>query len=177
VSASSGNSLSDWSAAWLKTAGPNTLRSQFDVDASGSFTSFAVLQEAPGQHPTLRPHHIAIGLYNRDRGALTRTRRVEVDVAGPRTAVPELVGATQPDLVLLNDDDLGYALVRFDPRSLATLAGSIGEFTDSLARAVCWSAALDMVQEAELSLPAFVRLLRTAWTRSRRYLSCRLCSR
>jgi aminopeptidase N len=159
LEASSGRSLADWSRAWLETAGPNTLRSEFEVDGDGAFTSFAVLQEAPEQHPTLRPHHIAIGLYNRADGALTRSVRVEVDVAGARTAVPELVGAAQPDLVLLNDDDLGYAIVRFDPRSLATLTESIGEFTDSLARAVCWSAAIDMVQEAELSLPAFVRLL------------------
>ena len=159
ITASSGKDLAGWSAAWLETAGPNTLRSQFEVAADGAFTSFAVLQEAPAAHPTLRPHHIAIGLYHRANGALARTRRVEVDVTGPRTAVPELVGDRQPDLILLNDDDLGYALVRFDPRSLATLTESIGDFTDSLARAVCWSAAIDMVQEAELSLPAFVRLL------------------
>jgi aminopeptidase N len=159
LEARSGRSLAGWSRAWLETAGPNTLRSEFEVDGDGRFTSFAVLQEAPQQHPTLRPHHIAIGLYDRADGALTRSVRVEVDVAGPRTAVPELVGTAQPDLILLNDDDLGYAIVRFDPRSLATLTESVGEFTDSLARAVCWSAAIDMVQEAELSLPAFVRLL------------------
>jgi aminopeptidase N len=159
IGQSSGKNLADWSAVWLETAGPNTLRSEFDVAEDGSFTSFAVLQEAPATHPTLRPHHIAIGLYQRTNGALTKTRRVEVDVTGPSTAVPELVGDQQPDLILLNDDDLGYALVRFDPRSLATLTESIGDFTDSLARAVCWSAAIDMVQEAELSLPAFVRLL------------------
>jgi aminopeptidase N len=159
LTASSGKSLADWSRVWLETAGPNTLRPEFEVGADGAFTSFAVLQEAPAEHPTLRPHHIAIGLYSRAAGALTRTRRVELDVDGARTPVPELVGAAQPDLVLLNDDDLGYALIRFDPRSLATLTGGIGEFTDSLARAVCWSAAVDMVGEAELSLPAFVRLL------------------
>ena len=159
LTASSGKSLADWSRAWLETAGPNTLRPEFEVGADGAFTSFAVLQEAPAEHPTLRPHHIAIGLYNRAGGALTRTRRVEVDVDGARTPVPDLVGEAQPDLVLLNDDDLGYALIRFDPRSLATLTDGIGEFTDSLARAVCWSAAVDMVGEAELSLPAFVRLL------------------
>jgi aminopeptidase N len=158
--ASSGRSLADWSAAWLETAGPNTLRSQFDVDSSGSFTSFAVLQEASNEHPTLRPHRIAVGLYNRaGSGTLTRTRRVELDITGPRTAVPELVGAPQPDLILLNDDDLGYALVRFDPRSFATVTESIGQVEDSLARAVCWSAATDMVAEAELSVPAFVRML------------------
>jgi aminopeptidase N len=161
LTASSGTSLAGWSRAWLETAGPNTLRPEFEVGSDGAFTSFAVLQEAPAEHPTLRPHHIAIGLYNWADGALTRTRRVEVDVAGERTPVPELAGIAQPDLVLLNDDDLGYALVRFDPRSLATLTEGIGEFTDSLARAVCWSAAVDMVQEAELSLPAFVRLLAT----------------
>jgi aminopeptidase N len=159
LTANSGKSLAGWSRVWLETAGPNTLRPDFEVGSDGAFTSFAVLQEALAEYPTLRPHHIAIGLYNRADGALTRTRRVEVDVAGVRTPVPELVGAAQPDLVLLNDDDLGYALVRFDPRSLTTLTESIGEFTNSLARAVCWSAAIDMVQEAELSLPAFVRLL------------------
>ena len=159
LTASSGKSLAGWSRAWLETAGPNTLRPELEVGPDGAFTSFAVLQEAPAEHPTLRPHHIAIGLYKRAGGALTRIRRVEVDVAGARTPVPELIGAAQPDLVLLNDDDLGYALVRFDPRSLATLTEAIGEFTDSLARAVCWSAAIDMVQEAELSLPAFVRLV------------------
>jgi aminopeptidase N len=159
LTASSGKSLDDWSRLWLETAGPNTLRPDFQVSPDGAFTSFAVLQEALADYPTLRPHHIAIGLYNRAGGALTRTQRIEVDVAGARTPVPELVGAAQPDLVLLNDDDLGYALVRFDPRSLATLTDGIGEFTDSLARAVCWTAAIDMVQEAELSLPAFVRML------------------
>jgi aminopeptidase N len=33
-------------------------------------------------------------------------------VDGPRTEVPELVGQQQPDLLLLNDDDLAYALIR-----------------------------------------------------------------
>ncbi len=168
---SSGLSLGDWAKAWLQTAGPNTLRSEFTARADGRFGEFAVLQEAPDEHPTLRPHRIAIGLYNRSggangqaagssgAGALVRTHRVEVDVTGPRTAVPELAGVAQPDLILLNDDDLTYAIVRFDDRSLATLIESAGSFTDSLARTVCWSAVLDMVQRAELSVPAFVTIL------------------
>ena len=157
---SSGLSLGDWSKAWLQTAGPNTLRSEFIVGADGTFDEFAVLQEATPEHPTLRPHHIAIGLYNKTAdGALVRTRQVEVDVSGARTEVPGLTGLAQPDLILLNDDDLGYAIIRFDDRSLATLAESIGDFADPLARTVSWSAALDMVQRAELSVPAFVRIL------------------
>jgi aminopeptidase N len=160
LEASSGKALGDWSKSWLQTAGPNTLRSEFTTDDAGKFVTFAVLQEAPAEHPVLRPHHIAIGLYNQDSdGALVRTHRVEVDVAGARTPVPELVGLEQPDLVLLNDDDLGYAIVRFDERSLRTLTTSIGAFRDGLARTICWSAVMDMATQAELSLPALVRIV------------------
>ncbi len=165
LEASSGKSLGDWSKAWLQTAGPNTLRSEFTTDDRGCFTEFAVLQEAPAEHPVLRPHYIAIGLYNRasadagDGGALVRTHQVEVEVAGPRTPVPDLAGLPQPDLLLLNDDDLGYAIVRFDERSLATLTTSIGAFRDGLARTICWSAVMDMAAQAELSVPAFVKIV------------------
>jgi aminopeptidase N len=159
LSASSGKELGDWAEVWLQTAGPNTLRPEFSQDEDGRFTRFAVLQEASAEHPVLRPHHLAVGLYNRANRKLVRTHRVEIDVAGPRTEVPELAGQPRPDLILLNDDDLGYAIVRFDDRSLQTLKTSIGEFTDSLARTVCWSAVLDMALQAELSLPAFARIV------------------
>ncbi len=50
----------------------------------------------------------------------------------------ELVGELQPDLVLVNDDDLTYAKVRLDERSLATVInGGIVRFADSLPRARC----------------------------------------
>jgi aminopeptidase N len=152
-------SLADWSRAWLETAGPNTLRSSFDVDSSGAFTSFAVVQEAPPHYPTLRPHHFAVGLYRHVDGALALVHRQEIDIAGARTDVPQLIGIPQPDLILLNDGDLDYAIVRFDPRSIRTLTEAIGRLSDSLARAVCWSTVVDMLREAELSLPAFVRML------------------
>jgi aminopeptidase N len=164
---SAGTSLASWSRAWLQTAGPNTLRPEFEVGADGAFTSFAVLQEAPAEHPTLRPHHLAVGLYSRTDGTLSLTRRVEATVAGARTELPELAGVARPDLVLLNDGDLDYAVVRFDPRSLHTLTDSIGTLGDPLARAVCWSAAIDMLRQAELPLPAFVRMLANGMGRER----------
>jgi aminopeptidase N len=161
VAASSGKDLAAWSKAWLETAGPNTLRCQFRTDASGAFNEFAIVQDAPIQHPTLRPHRIAVGLYQHCDGALTRTHRVEADVTGARTVVSELAGLVQPDLILLNDDDTGYVIVRFDPRSLSTVIESIGELTDSAARAVCWNTAIDMVRQAELPVSAFVAMLAT----------------
>jgi aminopeptidase N len=159
LEASSGRPLADWSAAWLETAGPNTLRGEFTVGPDGLFESFAVRQEAPAEHPTLRPHHLAIGLYSLVDGALVRTHQVTADVVGPRTEVPALAGIGQPDLILLNDDDLDYAVIRFDERSLATLTQHIGRFRDGLARTLCWSAVVDMASQAELSVPAFATIV------------------
>ncbi|MGN9845330.1 aminopeptidase N [Nonomuraea sp. H19] len=155
----SGRDLSAWSKEWLETSWVNTLRPSFEV-SDGRFTSFEVLQEAPADYPTLRSHRVAIGLYSLVNGELTRTKRVELDVVGARTHVAELVGAEQPDLVLLNDDDLTYAKVRLDEDSLRTLIdGGIVKFTESLSRALCWSAAWDMTRDAEMSTRDYVRLV------------------
>ena len=119
----SGRDLAAWSTEWLQTAGVNTLRPSYSVDADGRFAEFAVEQEAPASHPVLRSHRIAIGLYDRTSAGLVRRQRVETDVAGPRTVVPELVGQPRPNLVLVNDDDLTYAKIRLDDHSLRTLVG------------------------------------------------------
>ena len=66
----SGRDLAAWSKQWLETAGVNTLRPEYVVDADGRFTEFAVRQEAPPSHPVLRPHRIAIGLYDRTAAGL-----------------------------------------------------------------------------------------------------------
>ena len=147
----SGRDLSAWSKEWLRDRGLNTLRPSFELDGDGAYTPFAVAQEAPADHPdaALAP--------DRDRPATTAGRRAWSVVAGSRstssgrvTEVPALVGETQPDLLLLNDDDLTFAKIRLDERSLATLTSSLGELDDSLARALCWSAAWDMTRDAEM---------------------------
>ena len=152
----SGRDLAAWSKAWLETAGPNTLRPEFTLDEDGNYSTFAVLQEAPADYPTLRPHRIAVGLYEKGAAGLTRVRRLELDVDGPRTEVPELVGVRQPDVVVLNDDDLSYTKIRFDERSIATLVESIGEFTESLPRALAWVSTWDMLRNAELAASAYL---------------------
>jgi aminopeptidase N len=160
----SGRDLAAWSRQWLQAAGVNTLRPWYAVGADGAITEFAVEQEAPPSHPVLRSHRIAIGLYDRTGAGLRRRHRVETDVAGPRTVVPELAGQPRPDLVLVNDDDLSYAKIRLDQHSLATLlgaagSGGIGAFTDSLPAALCWAAAWDMCRDAEMAARDYVRLV------------------
>ncbi|MEQ4205651.1 aminopeptidase N [Actinopolymorpha sp. B17G11] len=155
----SGRDLVAWSKEWLETAGVNTFRASFDVDDKGRFTSFGVVQSAATEHPTLRSHRLAIGLYDRTDAGLVRRTRVELDVTGEHTDVPELVGLSRPDLILLNDDDLTYAKIRLDDRSFATLIGHIGEFTDSLPRSLAWTAAWDMCRDAEIPARDYIALV------------------
>jgi aminopeptidase N len=61
--------------------------------------------------------------------------------------------------VLVNDDDLTYAKLRLDERSLATLRTRIGAMPDPLARALCWSAAWDMTRDAERPAREWVQLV------------------
>ena len=65
----SGRPLGDWSRQWLETTGVNTMRPAFDLAASGdgeTFASFIIEQEAAPDHPTLRSHRLAVGLYDYD---------------------------------------------------------------------------------------------------------------
>ncbi|WAX80037.1 aminopeptidase N [Streptomyces sp. KMM 9044] len=166
----SGRDLSAWSEKWLETAGINVLRPEIETDGAdgtGTITSFAIRQEAPALpsgakgEPVLRPHRIAVGLYDLDgaSGKLVRVDRVELDVDGELTAVPELVGRARPDVVLLNDDDLSYAKVRLDERSLAFVTGHLGDFEASLPRALSWASAWDMTRDAELATRDYLSLV------------------
>ena len=155
----SGRDLSTFADQWLRTCGVNTLRAQFEVDDAGAFTEFTVRQSAANAWPVLRRHRLAVGLYDHADGRLTRVARVETDIDGEATDVPELVGRTRPALILLNDDDLTYAKIRLDDRSTETLVHHLHELDDALARALCWGAAWDMCRDGELSASVWIDLV------------------
>ncbi|WP_445524564.1 aminopeptidase N [Streptomyces cyslabdanicus] len=160
----SGRDMGAWARSWLQTAGVNSLTPQVVLGADGRIEELAVVQEAsaiaPADHPELRPHRVAVGLYQRSEvGALERYARAETDVAGARTVVSELAGADAPDLVLVNDDDLTYCKIRFDETSLAVLREHLGALTDPLARALCWSALWNLTRDALLPARDFVDLV------------------
>ncbi|MEV6592433.1 aminopeptidase N [Streptomyces acidicola] len=156
----SGRDMGGWARSWLQTAGVNSLTPQALLDGDGRVAELAVLQEAAESHPQLRPHRVAIGLYRRGQeGALERYARAETDVDGARTVVAELTGAEAPELVLVNDADLTYCKTRFDETSLATLRAALGDMTDPLARALCWSALWNMTRDALLPAREFIDLV------------------
>ena len=155
----SGRDLSSWARVWLQQAGVTTLRPVVE-SADGALTSLVVQQEVPDEHPVPRPHRLAVAGYDVGAGGrMERTWRVELDVDGERTEVPEAAGKPVPALLLVNDDDLAYAKIRLDDASMASAVHHLGAFDDSLPRALVWGAAWDMTRDAEMAPRDFVALV------------------
>jgi aminopeptidase N len=160
LEASSGRKLDSWVNTWLQTAGVNTLRPALEIEGD-AYKSVTILQETPlvpADSKELRPHRLAVGLYDISGDSLKLRKSVELDIAGTSTVVVELAGEKVADLLLINDRDLSYAKLRFDARSIATLKTHLGKFDDALARALCWASIWDMHRDAEISAADFLEI-------------------
>ncbi|MFI9391495.1 aminopeptidase N [Streptomyces bauhiniae] len=140
-----------WADAWLRTTGVDKLTPRLTTtDGKRTLTV---------EHDGSRPHRVTAGLYDHDlteEGRLTLRERVGLDV--PQTA-PQPLGK-RPALLLLNDGDLTYAKVRFDPESFETLRTSLSGLPDPLTRAVVWNALRDAVRDGELPPAAYLETAR-----------------
>ncbi|WP_347753894.1 aminopeptidase N [Agrococcus sp. ProA11] len=159
LEAASGRELGDWSKKWLETAGVNTLRPRIELTGDGIISGFAIEQTAPADWPTLRPHRLAVGFYEFEDDVLRRTHRVELDIDGALTEVPQLLGHLRPALILLNDDDLAYAKIRLDEQSMSTAVERLRDIEDPLARALVWGAAWDATRDAETPASDYIELV------------------
>ncbi|MFC4785208.1 aminopeptidase N [Nocardioides sp. MAHUQ-72] len=140
VGDAAGRDLTVWTEAWFDRAGTDTLvLSGTQVVANGP----------DGEEP--RPHHLQIGAYRRgeDGARLDKVGAAYVETTGSRTPVADL--PEDADLYLLNDEDLTFAAVRADERSLRTMLDAAGQLPDPLARALAVSTAWDMLLKGELS--------------------------
>ncbi|MFF0202913.1 aminopeptidase N [Streptomyces sp. NPDC005017] len=138
-----------WADAWLRTTGVDTLTPRVTSGENGVCTLTV-------DHAGSRPHRIAVGLYDRDHadegGHLALRTRLDLDVPGT-DALP--IGK-RPALLLLNDGDLTYAKVRFDPESFETLRTGLSGLPEPLTRAVVWNALRDAVRDGELPPAAYL---------------------
>ncbi|MFE0350426.1 aminopeptidase N [Streptomyces griseoluteus] len=140
-----------WADAWLRTTGVDKLTPR--LTTTDGKRVLTIEQEGS------RPHRVTAGLYDHDlteEGRLTLRERVGLDV--PQTA-PQPLGK-RPALLLLNDGDLTYAKVRFDPESFETLRTSLSGLPDPLTRAVVWNALRDAVRDGELPPTAYLETAR-----------------
>lgn len=150
----SGRDLEAWAEEWLCRSGVNTLRLLIQTE-SGVYTAFGIEQLGK----PARRHRAGIGLYRRGPDGLCRDQRMEVDVEGSLTLVPEVVGLPEADLILINDGDLTYAKTLLDERSRQTFSTDPTALRDPLARSLCWAACWQAALDAELPVDDFLELV------------------
>ncbi|MFD3500293.1 aminopeptidase N [Streptomyces sp. NPDC058676] len=143
-----------WADAWLRTTGVDTLAPRVTPGDDGTCTLTV-------DHTGSRPHRISVGLYDQDVADegrhLVLRERLDLDV--PHTTARPI--GKRPALLLLNDGDLTYAKVRFDPRSFETVQAALSGLPDPLTRAVVWNALRDAVRDGELPASAYLEAART----------------
>jgi aminopeptidase N len=154
LEAASGRDLSSWSSLWLESAGVTTLTPEVETttaeDGTETISRLAVRQSVPAEHPVQRPHRLAVAGYDlAEDGAVTRTWSEEVDIDGELTELPALAGRPWPHILLVNDEDMAYAKVRLDPRSLAAATKHVARFADPLPRTLVLASAWDMTRDGQ----------------------------
>jgi len=156
----SGRRLDPWVATWLQTSGVNTLRPIIKI--MGNKYELVSIKQEPPKIPVgssdLRPHRMAVALYDLNDSQFKLRKSIELDVFGELTEIPAFAGEPIADLLLINDRDLTFAKIRFDEKSVESLKRNLGKLSDGLTRALCWSASWDMLRDAELSPSDYVEI-------------------
>lgn len=159
VESSGRGELNSWKDEWLTTTGVNTMTLEHGIDEAGQTTDPVVVQTAAPEHPTLRSHRVAIGVYDWDGDDLVRSHRIETDIRGERSSVDELAGLPAGAFILVNDDDLAFTKVQLDRRTLDVVTDHLAKVVAPLPRALIWSSAWDMVRDGEMSSSDFVDMV------------------
>ncbi len=153
----SGKDLAGWAARWLRTTGVNTLDVDWNAD-DGQIVDMRLLQSAPADHPTLRPHSVRVGMVY-DDGAGLRVEAVPAEIERAAARVAGVVGRPVPAMVFPNHDDLTYAKVALDAVSVDFARTSLSRLDDPLLRQLVWSSLWEMVRERRLTSLDFLDLV------------------
>lgn len=164
LSEATGRDMEAWAQAWLRTSGPSVIRPQLEA-TDGRIRLLRLEQECTdprtGQQ-VLRPHTLKVGFYQLTaQGQLQRTHSLSAVLDQESVDLPQAQGLPVPDLLTVNDEDLTYAVVRPDPRSLRTALEHLAALPDPLTRAVWWSVLHNLVRDALLSPQEFIQAVIT----------------
>ncbi len=155
IAMASKTDLSDWTAKWLQTAGPNRV-SVTPVCENGKLTKLTVEQKA-SVSGTLSPHRTRLGFFDLDDDELELEETVDVVYTGALTDVP-VKKYDCPDFILPNMNDLDYALYALDEKSLEKAKTAISHLPDPLSRLMVWNMLYQMTRDSELSPAIYMHI-------------------
>ena len=162
LEAASHQELGSWKSAWLETSGPSTLSASWRTDSVGAISDFTLHQSAEACGGVLRPHRVTVSTWRAASGALERTHVFDVRIDGESAPIdPDGVlalpgGAVFVDLVVINDDDLTYAISRLDERSTDVALAYVGTIGAPITRAVVWASLWNAVRDGLLDPRRFI---------------------
>ncbi len=151
----SGTDLDNWAHEWLHTAGANTVEARYSC-TDGLVTEFALLQSAPDEYPLLRTQKVQVGFFRDVDGVVVTDEVIAVTYSGASTSVPDAFGKACPDLVYPNYQDMGYLLVKLDPRTRDNLDTMIGRVEDDFQRVMFWQTLWDNVRFAQIPVTDYL---------------------
>lgn len=134
--------LSSWKNVWLGTSGPLTLSALWITNSVGTTTDFTLHQGDEACNSVLRPHHVTVSTRRAATGAFERTYVFDARIGGDSTPIGPEGAAMMPSdvaptgLVVVNGDDLTYAISRLDERSTDVTLAYVGTIGTATARAV-----------------------------------------
>ena len=127
-------------------------------------SSFVLRQEAaPGTTLTLRPHYLVVSTWALRDGVLQRTHRIDTRLDGvsvdldPQGVFATASAAEDMALIVVNDEDLTYAITRLDQASMRVALSHISTCPSALTRAVVWSSLFNSVRDSELAPHEYIR--------------------
>ncbi len=142
IATASGRDMAAWTRGWLETAGTDTLTLRGGVLSAWG----------PADGPP-RPHRLDVGVYVREGAALIRRDVLSLETAGSQVTL-DVTG--QADLLLVNDDDLTFAVVRPDTASVKALLAAAPALPTVVARTLAVTTSWQLVVLGELSAREFV---------------------
>ncbi|EYF04301.1 aminopeptidase N [Chondromyces apiculatus] len=153
-----GRALTDWAHLWLEKPALNTLRADVTIEGE-RITRLRLQQEAPPEHPTLRPHRVDVVL-GWDKGGTLTLEALPAFIDGAEVDVPAAVGRPAPALVFPNHQDLTFAQVALDARTLAYVRANLEGVHDPLLRQLLGASLWSMVRDRQLSSLEYLALQR-----------------
>jgi aminopeptidase N len=136
-----------WSRAWVEEAGRPSVRTDVDVDASGTIRRLALVQSDPQSGRSLRwPQQIQVAF-----GA----GFIPVTLDRERVDIAEAIGRQWPGFILPAGGGLAYGDFTLDERSRAALVGRLPEIDDAVTRGAAWVTLWDEMLGGRLRPPEF----------------------
>ncbi|AKT51242.1 aminopeptidase N [Arsenicicoccus sp. oral taxon 190] len=155
-----GAPLTDWTDAWLRTAGLDQIRVDLDcADESSQVVRAEIVRVAPEDHPADRSHRLDVAGWT-DGEEVVRT---ELTVDAERSVVPALLDRPRPAVVVPNASDLTWATVVLDEDTLRRLPEQLPQLDDLAARVVVWNALRDGLALATVDPRLAVDVFCAAW--------------